>query len=80
MAIEKVKILGAIFEVPARQHFQFSPFGSFLQCCLAGSSKTAPRILIFSIAMGGDYLFEEKNIEIRAPVFFKHKNSFVATV
>ena len=28
------------------------------QCCLAGSSKTAPRILIFSIAMGDDYSFE----------------------
>ena len=27
------------------------------QCCLAGSSKTAPRILIFSIAMGADYSF-----------------------
>jgi hypothetical protein len=28
------------------------------QCCLAGSSKTAPTILIFSIAMGDDYSFE----------------------
>ena len=26
------------------------------------SSKTAPRILIFSIAMSGDYSFEVKNI------------------
>ena len=25
------------------------------QCCLARSSKTAPSILIFSIAMGADY-------------------------
>jgi hypothetical protein len=47
---------------------------------LAGSSKTAPRILIFSIAMGADYSFEVKNIEIWAPAFFKHKQSFVATV
>ena len=29
-----------------------------LCCCLAGSSKTAPTILIFSIAMGADYSFE----------------------
>ena len=27
------------------------------QCCLADSSKTAPRILIFSIAMDADYSF-----------------------
>ena len=50
------------------------------QCCLAGSSKTAPRILIFSIAMGADYSFEVKNIEIWGPTFFKHNNSSVATV
>ena len=30
--------------------------------------------------MGADYSFEEKNIEIWAPTFFKHNNSFVATV
>jgi hypothetical protein len=28
------------------------PNGLNWHCCLAGSSKTAPRILIFSIAMG----------------------------
>ena len=28
------------------------------QCFLAGSSKMAPRILIFSIVMGADYSFE----------------------
>ena len=49
-------------------------------CCLAGSSKTAPRILIFSIAMGATYLFEVKNIENWAPALFKHNNSFIATV
>ena len=58
MAIEKIKILGAVLELPAKQHCQFSPFGSLYevngldwQCYLAGSSKTAPRILIFSMAM-----------------------------
>ena len=50
------------------------------QCCLAGSSKTAPRILIISIAMGTDYSFEVKNIEIWVPEFFKHNNVSVATV
>jgi hypothetical protein len=54
MAIEKIKILGTVLELSAKQHCQSSPFGPFVlvngldwQCCLAGSSKTAPRILIF---------------------------------
>ena len=50
------------------------------QCCLAASSKTVPTILIFSIAMGADYSFEVKNIEIWVPAFFKHNNLFIATV
>jgi hypothetical protein len=29
MAIEKIKILGAILELPAKQHCQFSPFVHF---------------------------------------------------
>ena len=48
--------------------------------CLAGSYKMAPRILIFSIAIVADYSFDVKNIDIWAPAFFKHKNSFIATV
>ena len=36
--------------------------------------------MIFSIAMGADYSFEVKNIEIWVPAFFKHNNSYVATV
>jgi hypothetical protein len=47
---------------------------------LAGSSKTAPSILIFSIAMFVDYSFDVKNIDIWAPAFFKHNNSIIATV
>ena len=27
MAVEKIKILGAVLELPAKQHCQFSPFG-----------------------------------------------------
>ena len=42
--------------------------------------KRPPRILIFSIAIGADYSFEVKNIEIWVPAFFKHNNSFIATV
>ena len=87
MAIEKIKILRAVLELPAKQHCQFSPFGPTSevngldwQCCLAGSSKTAPRILIFSIAMDADYSFDVKNIDIWAPAFFKDDNLFIATV
>ena len=29
MVIEKIKILGAVLELPAKQHCQFSPFGPF---------------------------------------------------
>ena len=36
--------------------------------------------MIFSIAMGADYSFEVKNIEIWVPAFFKNNNSSVATV
>ena len=42
-----------------------------MQCCLAGSSQRAPRILIFSIAMGADYPFYVKTIETHARAFFK---------
>jgi hypothetical protein len=61
MAIEIIKIRGAVLELPSKQQCQFSPFGPIFevngldwQCYLAGSSKTAPRILIFSIAIGAD--------------------------
>jgi hypothetical protein len=31
MAVEKIKILGAVLELPAKQHCQFSSFGPFLR-------------------------------------------------
>ena len=90
MAIEKIKILGTVLELPAKQHCLFGQFGliwpSFevngldWQCCLAGSSKTAPRILIFSIAMGADYSFYVKSIATYAPAFFGYNNSILARV
>merc|ERR1711894_738018 len=65
---KKMKILGAVLELPAKQHCQSSPFGPNWpnwQCCLAGSSKTAPRIFIFSIVLGAKYLSYVKSIETR---------------
>ena len=87
MAIEKIKILGAVFELPAKQHCQFSPFGPFFevnglnwQCYLSGSSKTAPRILIFSIATCADYSCDIKSGFSIAPAFSWHKNFDIASV
>jgi hypothetical protein len=48
--------------------------------CLAASSKIAPKIYIFLITMVADYSFDVKNIDIWALAFFKHNNSFIATV
>ena len=81
MAIEKIKILGAVLELPAKQHCQFSPFGptsevNGLDWLVAGSSKTAPRILNFSIAMDANHSFELNFIETHAPKFLVHNNSF----
>ena len=90
MAIEKIKIQVAILELPANQHCQFLPIqpihlengpnGLYWQCYLAGSSKTAPRILIFSIAMGADYSFELNSIETYALQCFGHNDLFLGSV
>ena len=42
------------------------------QCCLASSSKMAPRILISSIAMRADHSFYVKFIPIFALTFFEY--------
>ena len=40
------------------------------QCCLAGSSKTAPRIFIFLIVLGAEYLSDVKSIATFVLTFF----------
>ena len=88
MANEKTKILGAVLELAAKQHDQLGPilryrlFGNGLdwQCCLAGSSKTAPRILIFSIVMGADYSSYVKPIGTFTLTFFGYIISVLASV
>ena len=84
MANEKIKILGAILELPAEQHCQTylktGPNWPNWQCCLAGSSKTAPRILIFPIAMDADYSFCVKSIATYVPAFLRSNNSVLARV
>ena len=87
MAIEKIKTWGVVLELLAKGHCQFQPIhqengpnGLNWQCCLAGSSKTAPRVLIFSMAMGADYSFELIFNETCAPQFNGHNDSFLASM
>ena len=44
-----------------------------------GSSKTAPRVLIFSMAMGADYSFEFISIELYVPQFIGHNKFFLGS-
>ena len=49
-------------------------------CYLAGNSKTVPRILIFSIAMGADNSFELISIETYKPQFIGYNDLFLGSV
>ena len=84
MAIEKIKILGAVLELPALPiqpiYLKMGPNWPNWQCCLAGISKTAPRTLIFSTAMGANYSFYVKSIAICALTFFGYIISVLASV
>ena len=80
MAIETIKILGAVLELPAKQYCQFEINGLDWQCCLAGSSKTATRIFILSIVLGAEYLFYVKSIETHARTFLLLNISVVGCV
>ena len=50
------------------------------QSCLAGSSKTAPRIFIFSIILGAEYLSYVKSIENYAHAFLTLNILSIGTV
>ena len=56
------------------------PNGLNWQCFLAGSSKTAPMILIFSIAMGADYSSVLISIVHWVPQFLMHNKSILGGV
>ena len=61
-------------------HCENGPNGLNWQCCIAGSSKTALRILIFSMTMGANYSFELISIETYAPQFIGHNKFFLGSV
>ena len=50
------------------------------QCCLAGSSKTAPRIFILSIVLGAENLSYVKSIETHARAFLPLNISAIGSV
>ena len=50
------------------------------QCCLARSSKMAPRILIFSIVLGAENLSYVKSIETHAREFLTLNILYIGTV
>ena len=67
MAIEKIRILGAVLELPAKQRCQLSPFGPFSWW-------------IFSMAMVADHNFQLISIETCAPQFKWLNKSFLGSV
>jgi hypothetical protein len=75
-----MKILGAFLEQSTANPDHLPQNWPNWQCCLAGSSKTGPRILIFSIAMGADYSFYVKSIATYASTFLGYNNSVLAIV
>ena len=92
MEIEKIKIPGAVLEHPSKQHCWYGQFGPILRwmgwigrfpdwrCCLAGNSKTAPRIFICSIVLGAEYLSYVKFIATFALTLFGYIISVLASV
>ena len=50
------------------------------QCCLVGSSKTAPRIFNLLFVLGADYLSYVKSIPTFAPTFYGYIISVLASV
>ena len=50
------------------------------QCYLAGSSKRAPRIFIFSIVLGAEYLSYVKSIETHSRTFLLLNISAISSV
>ena len=75
-----MKILGAVLELPAKQHCQFGKWAGLAMLFSYGSSKTAPRIFIFSIVLGAEYLSCVKLITIYAQTFFGYIISVFASV
>ena len=81
-----MKILGAVLELLQLKstanpvYLKTVPNWPNQRCCLAGSSKTVPRILIFSIVMCAKYLSYVKSIATFALKFYSYIISVLASV
>ena len=80
-----MKILCAVLKLPAEKALPIQPIylkiGLNWQYCVAGSSKMAPRIFIFLMAMGkAEYSFELISIETYAPQFIGYYELFLDSV
>ena len=71
-----MKILGAVLELPAKQHCQSSPFTSKL----GQISQIGSAIFIFLIVLGAEYLFYVKSIETHARAFLTINIPSIGTV
>ena len=89
IAIEKkkIKILGAVLKLPAKQHRQFSPFTAKMgQMGWIGSAvylvapKRPPDFTFFLIAMDADCSFELISIVHWVPQFIEHNKIFLNSV
>ena len=84
MAIEKNQNPGSPFGATSLTALPIWPNvevnGLDWHCCLAASSKRAPRILIFSIAMDANYTFYVKSIETHVHAFLPLNISAVISV
>ena len=75
-----MKILGAVLELNSTSNPAHSPQNWAKLAKLARSSKMAPMILIFSIAMAADYSVYVKSITTYVPAFLGYNNSVLARV
>ena len=73
-------ILNEDFEPMAVKKIKICQNGLNWQCCLAGSSKTALRIFIFSIVLGAKYLSYVRSIETHVRIFLPLNISAVGSV
>ena len=83
MAVEKSKFWGPFWSYQLSSTANLANLevnGLDWQCCLAGSSKTAPRILISSIAMDANNSFYVKSIAAYDPTFLGYIISVLARV
>ena len=87
MAIKKIKILGAILELPAKQHCQSSPFtkkvgqmGLIGSAVLLVASKQPPEFWFFQLPWVPIIHLSLFPLSIERPQFIGHNEIFLGSV